>query len=405
MKFAIVFLLLHQCLFGQLLQRELDKQVDIGKPKLTGSVQYNESTQAYTLKGAGYNVWFNRDEFSFLPTKIYGDFILTTNFRFTDTAGNMHKKVGWMVRETMDESSAHVSAVVHKDGLTSLQARPLRGAFMRDPQDEIRSLKKHADVIQLERAGKQFIMRVAHNGEPLQVVAVKEYNDMPDTVFAGLFICSHDADRMEQAEFWNVRIDKPVPENYSTGRSGFIGCRLETIDVITGQRKIIHESKGRFEAPNWMPDGKSLLFNENGSLYTIPVIGGQPAKLNTGKIDKNNNDHGISFNGKMLAISSHRTGLTGGGSSVYLLPLTGGEPTLLTEETPSYWHGWAPDGSHVLYVGMRDGKNYNIYKKSVKGGEEIALTKNTDHHVDGPEYSPDGRYIYYNGSSSGTMQI
>ena len=405
MKFFFMILLMHQCLYAQQLLNEPLKHVDIGKPKLAGSVQYNESKQSYTLKGAGYNVWFNKDECSYLPTKIYGDFILTTNLKLSDTTGNPHKKAGWMVRESLDEYSAHVSAVVHSEGLTSLQARPLRGSFMRDPQDEIRAVKKHAQIIQLERSGKQFIMRIANEGEALQTIATREFPDMPDTLYAGLFICSHDADKMEQAEFWNVRIDKPLPENYSIAKSGFIGCRLEIIDVFSGKRKVIRESKGRFEAPNWMPDGKHLLFNENGSLYTISAEGGEPVKLNTGTVDKNNNDHGISFNGKMLAISSQKPGASGGSSAVFVVPLSGGEPKLLTEETPSYWHGWSPDGSHVLYVGMRDKKKFNIYKKPIRGGEEIALTKNTDHHVDGPEYSPDGKYIYYNGSSSGTMQV
>jgi Tol biopolymer transport system component len=310
-----------------------------------------------------------------------------------------------MVRASTDEASAHVSAVVHADGLTTLQARAMRGAFMRAPEDEIRSLKKHARVVQLERSGKKFIMRIAQVGEPLQLVGEKEYPDLPDTLFAGLFVCSHEADRVEKMDFWNVRVDKPVQNDYSMSRSGALGCRLEIIDLTDNRRQVIHESNGRFEAPNWTPDGKKLLFNQDGSLFTIPVNGGQPQKFNTGAIDRNNNDHGISFNGKMLAISSHRNGLPGGGSTVYVLPLEGGEPVLITEQTPSYWHGWSPDGKDVLYVGMRDGKNYNIYRKSIKGGNEVALTNNTNHHVDGPEYSPDGKFIYYNGSSSGTMQI
>ncbi|RYF93788.1 MAG: hypothetical protein EOO00_05930 [Chitinophagaceae bacterium] len=405
MKFLFALFFIHQVVVAQSYQKVFDQQIDIGKPKLAGSVQYNDADQSYTLKGAGYNVWFNRDEFSYLPVKISGNFILTSNLKFTDTTGNVHKKAGWMIRQSLDEQAAHVSAVVHKDGLTSMQARPLRGAFMRDPQDEIRSIKNHAQVIQLERSGKTFIMRIANEGEPLQVVSSKEYADMPDTLYAGLFVCSHEADKMEEAKFWNVRIDKPVPENYSTSASGYIGCRLEILDVFSGVRNVIHESKGRFEAPNWMPDGKQLLFNENGSLYTIGINGGEPAKFNTGAIDKNNNDHGISFNGKMLAISSHRQGLKGGGSTVYVLPLTGGEPKLITEETPSYWHGWSPDGKQVLYVGMRDGKYYNIYRKAINGGEEVALTENTGYHVDGPEYAPDGKHIYYNGSASGTMQV
>ena len=199
---------------------------------------------------------------------------------------------------------------------------------------------------------------------------------------------------------------QPNPQIKVPPVQGVLGCRMEIMDVFTGDRKVIHESTGRFEAPNYMPDGKKLLFNEKGSLYTIPIEGGTPEKINTGSADKINNDHGISFDGKMLAISNSRAGKPGGGSTVYVLPLSGGEPKLLTEETPSYWHGWAPNGKDVAIVGQRNGSNiYNIYKVSTSTGAEVALTKNITGHVDGPEYSPDGKYIYYNANPTGTMQI
>ncbi len=134
--------------------------------------------------------------------------------------------------------------------------------------------------------------------------------------------------------------------------------------------------------------------------------GGKLEKLNTGFADRNNNDHGISFDSKTLAISHHREGLTGGGSTVYVLPLEGGTPKQVTEETPSYWHGWAPNNKEVVYVARREGSDsYHIYKKSISGGKEVKVTDHLSGHVDGPEYSPDGRYIYYNGSQSGTMQL
>jgi Tol biopolymer transport system component len=155
-----------------------------------------------------------------------------------------------------------------------------------------------------------------------------------------------------------------------------------------------------------MPDGKRLLYNEGGSLYLIPVAGGTPEKLNTDTISKINNDHGISFNRKLLAISSSRQGMPGGGSAVYVLPLTGGTPKLVTNQTPSYWHGWAPNNKDVAIVAQRNGsKIYNLYKVDVNSGNEIPLTSNTTGHVDGPEYSPDGKFIYYNANPTGTMQI
>jgi TolB protein len=391
-----------------------DKNTDIGNPKNAGSSRYDEATQAYYMRGSGSNIWFNRDEFQYLYKKINGDFILTANFEFLGEKGNGHRKIGWMIRESLDECAASYNAVTHGDGLAVLQWRPLRGAYMRDPQEEIFFAKKVIfQTVQLERIGKVITMRVANWGEPLQNVGSTEMYSMKDSVLVGLYICSHDSDIVEKAKMWNVRIDKPVNNKYSPNPitalppvKGVLGCRMETMNVFDGVRKVIHESTGKFEAPNWMPDGKNLLFNEKGSIYTIPIEGGTPEKINTGSADNINNDHGISFNGKMLAISHQRAGLPGGGSTVYVLPLTGGDPKLITKETPSYWHGWEPKGKEVAIVGQRSGsKIYNLYKVSINNGSETALTNNTQGHVDGPEYSPDGKYIYYNANPTGTMQI
>ena len=383
-----------------------DNHADIGNPKKAGSTSYDVGTQVYNIKGAGYNIWFGRDELQYAYKKIKGDFVLTANFEFVGNGMELHRKIGWMVRNNTDDNSAHVTATLHGDGLIALQWRLLKGALMRDPEDEIFFHKTKAQVIQLERLGKKFIMRVANWGEPLQVVGSTKMESISDEVLAGIFISSHNEANFEEANVWNVRIDRPVPPDYSPDKSGFsVGCRMETINVFDGKRKVIRESAGRFEAPNWMPDGKKLLFNEGGSLFTIPIEGGTPEKLNVDFADRCNNDHVISFDGKTIALSHSRTGLPGGGSTVYTVPITGGTPKLLTEKTPSYLHGWNPNNKEVVYVGQRDGKNYDIYKISVNGGAETKLTSNTDHHVDGCEFSPDGKYIYYNGSSSGTMQL
>jgi TolB protein len=402
----VLFLLTSIISYAQTPVGIFQNAADIGNPKTAGSSRYDEKTQEYFVKGAGYNVWFNRDEFQFLYNKIKGDFILTANFEFVGEGKNPHRKVGWMVRSSAEPESAHVSGVVHGDGLITLQWRELRGAFMRDPEDEIFFKKKKAQVIQLERSGNTITMRIANPGEPLQVVGSHEFEGLPAEALAGIFVCSHEADVLEEARVWNVRIDQPVADGYNPGKDGWLGCRMELLDVTTGVRKVIHEIPGRFEAPNWMPDGKNLLFNQDGSIFKIPVEGGTPEKLNTGLADRNNNDHGISFDGKLLAISSHRQGLAGGGSTVYVLPIGGGTPKQITEATPSYWHGWAPNNKEVLYVGQRgESKIYHIYRAPINGGPEVALTNHTFGHVDGPEYSPDGKYIYYNGNQSGTMQV
>jgi WD40 repeat protein len=380
---------------------------DIGNPKNRGSAIYNEADQSYTLRGSGYNIWFERDEFYILYNKIKGDFMLTANFEFVGKGTNVHRKIGWMIRESVDEKASHISAVLHGDGLTVMQWRVKPGMAMRDPEDEIFATGLNYNIIQIEREGKKVIMRAAHSGEPFEIIGSHEMDNLADEVLAGLFICSHDPDVTEEARIWNVRIDRPVSDDYNPDKDGYLGCRLETINVFDGKRHIIYKKDGRFEAPNWMPDGKKLLFNMDGSLYTIPAIGGEIEKLNTGFADRNNNDHGISFNGTLLAISHQREGLPGGGSTVYVLPLKGGNPKMITENTPSYWHGWAPDNKEVLYVAQRNNiPIYNIYKNSIKGRKEVALTDiKKGEHVDGCEFSPDGKYIYYNGSHSGVMHI
>ncbi len=377
---------------------------DIGSPKNAGSAAYSEADQVYSIKGSGYNIWFARDEFHYLWNKIKGDFILTANFRFEGKGIENHRKTGWMVRVSADEDSPHISAVLHGDGLTVMQWRDFKGAEMKDPEDEIFARDSSYQIIQLERAGKIIYMRAAHQGEPLTVIGSYEMKNLPDEVLAGPFVCSHNPDVIEEARVWNVRIDKPVSDNYNAGREGQVGCRMETMNVFTGMRNVVWEKQGRFEAPNWMPDGKQLLFNMDGFIYKIPVNGGELVKLNTGSATRCNNDHGISFNGKLLAISSSKDG---GGSAVYVLPIEGGEPTLITPETPSYFHGWAPNNKELVYVAQRGGKNiYNIYRNSKNGGKEVALTDlKPGEHVDGCEYSPDGKYIYFNGSQSGNMQL
>ena len=264
-----------------------DNHADVGNPKKAGSAQYDKTTQTYNIKGGGYNIWFNRDEFQYLYKKIKGDFILTADFGFTGDTTNSagHRKIGWMVRESTDEGAASMNAVIHIDGHFAFQWRTYRGMFMRDPEDEFYFTKKGGQTIQLQRFGNTMSMYVAHWGEPLQFVGSHEMPEMKDEVLAGIFICSHDSDKVVDARVWNVRIDKPVPGDYHPMKTiqrylkpmtAVLSSRLETINVADGKRTIIHESATRFESPGWTPDGKHLLYNEGGSVYTIPVTGGAP---------------------------------------------------------------------------------------------------------------------------------
>jgi dipeptidyl aminopeptidase/acylaminoacyl peptidase len=369
---------------------------DVGDPLKRGTAVYDDTQQRYVIEGAGANMWTNHDEFHFVWQRINGNFIVTARASFIGTGVEQHRKIGWIVRSGLDADGAEVSVVLHGDGLTSLQFRRSKGANV----EELRSDISKPDVLQLERKGDTYTLSVAHSGEvfgePKQISIV-----LGNEVYVGLFVCSHNKDVLERASFDNVRITRPAPDNFVPYRD-YIGSDLEIMDVSTLVRRIVFTAPDSFQAPNWTKDGKALIFNSNGRLYRFDLKTNQPAIIDTGFAINNNNDHVLSFDGRMLAISNHSKE-DGNASIVYTLPVQGGTPRRITAKGPSYLHGWSPDNKFLVFTGGRDNE-FDIYKISSNGGDEINLT-NSKGLDDGPEFTPDGLFIYFNSTRSGTMQI
>jgi Tol biopolymer transport system component len=370
---------------------------DIGTVLHPGTAGYDAKQGTYVLTGSGTNIWGSNDEFHFAWRKLKGNFILHTKAGLLGKGVDPHRKLGWMVRKTLEGTSPSVSATVHGDGLTSLQFRKAAAGSM----DEKKFDTKGPDVIQLERRGNRFIMSVAHSGELFTTQEVSDV-DLGDEVYVGLFVCAHNKDVIEAASFDNVRISVPAKETLVPYRE-YIGSQLEIYDMASGKRRIIYNDPGSIQAPNWMKNGKSLLYNKDGSIYQFDLKKRQPTLLNTGEVKNNNNDHVLSFDGKMLGLSS--TSLDKKyGSVVYTVPVKGGIPKQITPIGLSYLHGWSPDGKWLTFTGQRNNE-FDIYKIPSDGsGPEVRLTteKGLD---DGPEYSPDGNFIYFNSTRTGRMQI
>lgn len=169
------------------------------------------------------------------------------------------------------------------------------------------------------------------------------------------------------------------------------------INIITRdgkQKREVHVSDSLFEAPNWTPDGRYLILNSGGKLWKLAVSGGDPEQIPSGEVKGINNDHGVSPDGRWLAISA---------GHIYLIPFAGGIPRQVTSLTPSYYHGWSPDGKTLAYCAKR-GDNFDLYAIPVVGGPETRLTSSPGYD-DGPDYSPDGKWIYFNSDRSGSWDI
>lgn len=163
----------------------------------------------------------------------------------------------------------------------------------------------------------------------------------------------------------------------------------------------VYKFDGRFEAPNWTRDGSSLIFDQGGKIMKIPVTGGTPEAIPIGAATRCNGSHGLSPDGKLLAITCGMPDVAG--ARVYVVPITGGEPRMVTENTSSYWHSWSPDGKTILFTRPNQGGG-NFSAIPVGGGAETPLTTGTGVNDD-PDFSPDGHYIYFNSDRAGGMQI
>jgi len=197
--------------------------------------------------------------------------------------------------------------------------------------------------------------------------------------------------------FFALQLNAQIPE----GKTVISSLHIYTLE--TGKTEMILKEKRHFEAPNWSHDGKFLLINASGILEKVSIKGEKLGVLPTGDIVNANNDHGYTFDGKTLFISSSLPSIKEGSSFIFKVASEGGSPMRLTANTPSYWHGVSPNGKTIVYCAERNG-NYDVYAMSSDGGPETRLTE-TEGLDDGPEYSPDGKYIYINSFRTGKMQI
>ena len=186
---------------------------------------------------------------------------------------------------------------------------------------------------------------------------------------------------------------------------------LCTMDVETGEETVLHEFPGIIEAPNWLNDGNTLLYNADGKIYRYEIDKDHVEQVDTGFCVQCNNDHVPSPDNQLLAVSCMPPELTDGTyeSHIYVLPMTGGEPKDLTGPGLSYLHGWSPDGKELAYCAFRKKPEEETMRIEIctipsDGGEETCLTDGKGYN-DGPEYSPDGKHIWFNSTRSGLMQV
>jgi hypothetical protein len=369
-------------------------QGDVGIPSHAGSARHDPSSRTFQVTGGGENIWARTDAFHFVWKRMTGDVSLAADVRWPRAGGNAHRKACLLIRQSLGPDCPYVGAALHGDGLTTLHYRETADGLTY----EIRSDVSGPARIGLEKQGDRFFLLVGPAGRPLRRAGGSVKLSLKEPFYVGLAVCAHDDRVLETAEFRDVGL---ANDRHRPAAKPRVESTLEVLDIASKNRRVLYHTAGLIEAPNWTPDGRHLLFNSRGRIYRLPSRGGEPEPLDTGAADRCNNDHGLSPDGKLLAVSSQHE--PDRKSRIYVLPATGGEPRRLTAAGPSYWHGWSPDGRTLVYCAERGGE-FDVYAIPAAGGPERRLTRAAGLD-DGPDYSPDGKFIYFNSERTGRMQI
>lgn len=365
---------------------------DIGDNPKPGSITFDASQGEYRVTGGGANIWARTDAFHFVWRRLSGDATLTARIRFLGAGAVPHRKAVLMFRQDLTPGSAYADAAIHGSGLTSLQYRPAEGADTAEVQAHVEAPAR----LRIERRGNRFTLYTGEATGPLTLGGTTMV-ELHDPVYVGLGVCSHDANVLETAVFSDVTLDTPAP----AAAQQHWRSHISIYDLNSRSTHVVYSADTVFEAPNWTRDGRYLLVNSGGALYRLPVNGGPLEKITFAGGLEVNNDHGPSPEGRLLAVSA-RTGESKG-SRVYVTASDGSSPTLMTPGSPSYFHGWSPDGRWLAFVADR-GDSFHVFRVPENGGPEQRLTF-APGYDDGPDYSPDGKWIYFNSNRSGGWDI
>jgi hypothetical protein len=275
---------------------------DVGVNPKAGSAEFSSATNEYRITGGGANVWAAEDAFQFVWRRLSGDVTITADVQFIGAGAVLHRKAMVMVRQELTAGSAYADVALHGDGLTSLQYRPTAGAQTL----EIVSTTKGLARIRIERRGNQFTMYAGKPGEPLTASAPATVV-LTGPVYVGLGVCSHDANILETAVFTNVQVTPAGQAAQARPPQPRYRSSITIYDVATKTSKVLYTADTVWEAPNWSIDGKYLLANSGGKIYKLAVNGTGPVTPEKLDMDAGlncNNDHGPSWNGKMIAFSA-----------------------------------------------------------------------------------------------------
>jgi hypothetical protein len=314
---------------------------DVGTVLHPGSVQYDPATRTYTIAGSGENMWASTDAFQFVWNKVSGDFTLTADVTFLGSGGEAHRKGVLIMRQSLDADSPYVDAALHGNGLTSIQARDVKGAITHEVQSNVSAPRR----ARLEKRGKFVYVFVAGEGEELHPSGGSMQIAFDGPFYVGIGVCAHNKDAVAKVAFSNVELtsgssESSKPALYST-------LEVVRLAALTDHRAVV-VAPGRIESPRWNADGSALIYKYEGGMQRVPADGGKPEAATAETASPAKSDD---------YFSSDRSGT----AQIWHKKSDGSEERVTSDEYNDFFPHISPDGQHLIFLS---------YDKEVEGHPE-----------------------------------
>ena len=194
------------------------KQTDIGNPAITGKV--NIAEKDFEITAGGADIWGIKDEFHFSYQSLKGDFDMSVQILSLSTA-HQYTKAGIMARADLSDNSQHVYYQVFPDnsarnknnGGCEFQYRLVKGGEMKAIYPDPKTDGNQYDVafpntwIRLKRSGDVFESYISNDNKSWKLYSTFTLK-MPDELFVGLAVTSHNATGSTTAKFGSVQLKK-----------------------------------------------------------------------------------------------------------------------------------------------------------------------------------------------------
>ena len=196
-----------------------DAQSDVGSPLVPGSASYDAATGQYTIHSAGYNIWYNRDEFRYLWKRMSGDASLAADINYPDPNGYGDRKAVLMIRQSLDDDSKTAVAARHGGGMVHLAWRPETNVRMIDMEFRIARrgvpgapspdtlVTISPKRLGIEKHGDEIALWVSLEGEPMHQFGPPIKLHFNGPFYVGIGFCSHQPTTVDTAVLSHVVLE------------------------------------------------------------------------------------------------------------------------------------------------------------------------------------------------------